>query len=220
MTSLGCIAIKVADISIDIEKFTELVFDTFADEATGYPDTRQDQHFCIVKTKDNFIWFESSWVTDEIFYNGQTERLNRIYEFFNKPAFMIALNEYDSGGTYGYVIIENGQIIRKRRTICYDTTIDEGEPLPLEKDWLSGKKIIADFDEDGNLVEIEGKKTDEEIEDEDLVRAVVNPVTNEVVEENELTQILHKKVMIHFFGYTIWDRLEYDFYKCYTLRMI
>lgn len=123
---------------------------------------------------------------------------------------MIALNEYDSGGTYGYGIIKNGELIRRRITLSYDKTIESGNFLELEKEWLEGEQIIGKYDEDNDCFKKSKKKlTPEELEEnEDYKICRVNKNTGELISEAELTQFLHKNVMIEYFGYTIWESVD------------
>lgn len=208
-TSLGSLAIRTDIENFDSDNFVKAIFGENS-ISTMYVHRQYGQKVSITKTSDGFIWLGSSKIVDGILQNGETNFIKEIYEYLNKPDLMIALNEYDSGGTYGYGIIKNGELIRRRITLSYDKTIESGNFLELEKEWLEGEQIIGKYDEDNDCFKKSKKKlTPEELEEnEDYKICRVNKNTGELISEAELTQFLHKNVMIEYFGYTIWESVD------------
>jgi hypothetical protein len=209
---LSALAIKTDIDKFDADLFVKAVFTPTATRVNSYVDIRLKDQLAIAKTSDGFIWIESSLVADGILHEGDVGYLQKISDYFGEPELMIAVNEYDSGGTYGYGLIKGGQIARRRVTLSYETTIEEGPFLPIEKDWLEGEAVIGEYDEDEDkFVLYEGEVSEEDLEDDDYLRRCrINKSTGELLPENALTQHLYKQFMLTYFGYSGDDKYDYQ----------
>ena len=94
-------------------------------------------------------------VTSILFDNS--DEYKRAYYALKKPTLMIVFCHYDSGGSYGYAIIKNGEKIRSRVQIEVETTREFGEPLHFENEWLNAERYYPeDPRDDGEYYTIPG----------------------------------------------------------------
>lgn len=78
--------------------------------------------------------------------------VRELHQRLGAPADLMVFCRYDSGGTCGYVLIENGERVRSR----LETTgvpslpplLEAGTPTPLEARWLSAPFYFEEDDED------------------------------------------------------------------------
>ena len=105
-------------------------------------DCRDEDCFFIAKT-DKYLIISNAKLVDEILQNEKSFNMEVIQKFFT-PEFVFIFEEYDSGGTYSYAIMLNKQIVRRFRSITYETTIDEGELDEIELRWKNARTDYID----------------------------------------------------------------------------
>jgi hypothetical protein len=126
--------------------------------------------------------------------------LEKVNQYFGKPRLGFAFNWFDSGGTYGYTIIEGGKYRRVFRSLSFEQLNVYGEPLEEEKPWMGGESFMT---------KIEPHPEQYLPPYYDLnVRAHVNMETGQVMNEYCLPETLLPKVMRDFVGFDIYDMDE------------
>jgi hypothetical protein len=103
------------------------------------------------------------------------------------PEMVVVFCHYDSGGSFGYAIINKGVTVRSR-VHTMDKTTDEGTPNACEMPWLEAEQFI---------------------EEEGEPPAYRNLMTGEVTSESYVTAHLLTEVMKAFFGLAPWDEWDY-----------
>lgn len=148
-------------------------------------DTRYDNCFTIYKTED-YIFFENSNYTSKFFDPIDNAFIKQVFLEFNKPSQIFAFENYASGDTYGYSILNSGKIVRTYR---YSNGVVKhfGEPLNIEKKWLELK--ISD------LVDEDGEK----------YKGVINPDDKRIYHIDSLPNFLFNEVMLHEIGFLTED---------------
>jgi hypothetical protein len=81
-----------------------------------------------------------------LFFSRNAQALDKINKFFRTPALAFAFNWFDSGGTYGYVIIENGETKRVFRSISYEKLESFGNPVKGELSWFSSEPKVVRYE--------------------------------------------------------------------------
>jgi hypothetical protein len=111
------------------------------------------------------------------------------FEALGHPHTVIFYCHYDSGGTAGYRIFENGVPVRRR--FCSESeTSDEGTPRESELSWLNAEQFFED-------------------EDEDTPPAYRNRETGHVTMEPYVTAAMLRLVMKELFGVCPWEEWSY-----------
>lgn len=110
-----------------------------------YCDCRYEDCFFIAKT-DKYLIISNSKIVDEIMQSDNSINMKMIQDYIISK-FVFIFEEYDSGGTYSYAIAIDNKIIRKFRSITYETTIDEGKLDKIELRWKNARTEYID-DED------------------------------------------------------------------------
>lgn len=103
------------------------------------------------------------------------------------PELVVVFCHYDSGNSFGYVIVEHG--VRTRyRLYTRDKTIDEGVPRDFERSWLKAAALV------------DGKGEPPVYRNKD---------TGEVASEDNVTAGLLDSAMRSFFGIIPWTQWDY-----------
>ena len=76
----------------------------------------------------------------DIIAKQSQESVNKIYNLFDQPTFMLAFMHYDSGDSFGFSYIEKNEIVRYRYDLSNEIGHKEyGKPLEEEKSILEGE---------------------------------------------------------------------------------
>ncbi|WP_067060736.1 hypothetical protein [Roseateles chitosanitabidus] len=111
------------------------------------------------------------------------------------PDLFIAFCRYDSGGTFGYAIVKQGQVVRRRLQTTDVPSLpplsESGAPLPLEAPWLSANFF---YDEE-----------DEEIPEDEREKILYLDDKDDGIPEYWLTIRLLEMLLEEHFGVIPWD---------------
>ena len=147
----GGVSIKIETAKYDLKEIINDLIGTDFIQTENYEDTRNPDNYFIVKTKDVITIYNSQFV--ETFFKRQdTKEIQSFIDYFEKPELIFAHERYDSGGTYSYSLIYNGELKRQFRSLSYETKIDFGDLEEIEKEWKNGE--IKKFDLGGGDFEI------------------------------------------------------------------
>ncbi|WCM21775.1 hypothetical protein NDK50_10125 [Paraburkholderia bryophila] len=137
---------------------------------------------------------------------------SHIFATLNRPELIVGFCNYDSGGSYGYVFIENGVRTRSRlETVAIPGRApirEYGSPKEFEARWLSAPSY---FEED------EGSPP------EDHVRIYHLEAENLQVAEFSLTSRMLYEALVNSFGVCPWDtntRSNPRFFKLETKLVV
>jgi hypothetical protein len=71
---------------------------------------------------------------------------SRLHAALGAPALLVAFCHYDSGGSHGYAVFENGRRTRTRLQTSglpdVPTLVESGTPLPSEQRWLAARHYL------------------------------------------------------------------------------
>lgn len=140
----GGIIVKIDTSAIDMQKVVKDLFGNNIGMATRGCDPRVGNCIYIGKG-EGFLSIVNSNMAEKFFAGQSLDPARKYIEYFNTPGLIFAYEEYDSGGTYSYSIIEAGKLIRQFRSITYETSIDYGEPYPIELAWKNTETIQDDI---------------------------------------------------------------------------
>lgn len=158
-------------------------------------DTRKNKCVYISKLAKHIFIGNADFA--DMFFNRNAKVLERVNQYFDEPHLGFAFNWFDSGGTYGYSVIENGAYKRVFRSLSYERLNVYGEALEQEKPWIGGESYMK---------RIEPHPEQYLPPYYDLnVRAHVNMETGQVADEYSLPETLLPKVMRDFVGFDIYD---------------
>lgn len=102
----------------------------------------------IITFYDNAISIANSQFTDKILISRDKNIIEKIYSYFDYPDTILAVMNYDSGGSYGFCYIRGGKIKRVRYALHDWGTYYWGDPLDEELPILNAKITFIE-DEDG-----------------------------------------------------------------------
>lgn len=163
-------------------------------------DTREND--CLYLSKLQNEVFISNADFAQLFFSRNKKVLEKINEFFKNPLFAFAFNWFESGGTFGYSIIENGQYIRAFRSIEYEKVETYGSPIELEKPWLGGNSYSKRVD-----------PHPEQFVSNDYnyyPNFHVNLENGIEYHEAGLPEILVSKLMVDFFKFDVWSMNDFE----------
>jgi hypothetical protein len=83
------------------------------------------------------------------FLENQEKDITPLYQKLGCPELIVIFCHYDSGGSYGYSIVEQGKRTRTRLQIIGErlfSLIESGLPTELESRWLSAKFYVEEDD--------------------------------------------------------------------------
>lgn len=149
-------------------------------------DIRKDDCFAVYKTK-GAIWILNKSTSNYFFEKDNNTIIQNYLDYFGQPEMIVAFSEYDIISTYGFAVVEKGELIRTRKSSRFETNIDFEIPLLQEQKWLNGKTSIQTID--GKQTLIYHHPTD------------INIMYNEL----SLTQIILSELTQDYFGFSTWD---------------
>jgi len=142
------IAFRISESVRDLSAYMSAVFDEPATEIPLPVSTRFDirNHSDVMVQSFGEVCFISNddlaWplIRDDAF------AVARLHAALGAPALMMAFCHYDSGGSHGYAVFENGRHIRTRlqTTGLPDVPAlrESGAPLPFEQRWLRAHRDV------------------------------------------------------------------------------
>lgn len=175
--------------SLDVLKYFEQqeFFELQSSELSGFWfDTRKDDCFKTYKTKDS-IWIVNQSIAEMFFGESNESIIQEFYNYFDHPDLIVAFNEYDTTSTYGFAVIEKGKLIRVRRSVRFDTTLDVGIPLPQEEKWMQAK-TFTEYVDDRPILCYQDPKDE-----------------NRAYGKEGLTQVILSELTQDYFGFPTWD---------------
>lgn len=199
-TSASGIIIKCDSTKFSIEEACKYFFGD-GEKTECYDDTRKRNYISMSKYKNEFHIRNSDFAN--LFFKKDLIALQKLNTFFNTPELAFAFNWFESGGTFGYAIIQDGIIRRIYRTLSYIKFESFGEPIKQEEEWLLGDTFIKIL-----------KDEDYYPPDYPLTRKTyINSSTKEQADDYYLPELLMPSVMQAYLGYDIYtsDNKELDF---------
>lgn len=171
--SAGGVSIKTDTSKYDLSKIIKDLVGTDFAQTDNYEDTRYPDKYSLVKTKDVITIYNSQFV--ETFFKRQdTKDIQKVIDYFQKPELIFAHERYDSGGTYSYALIYNGELKRQFRSVSYETEIDFGELEEVEKDWKNGEVTKLDLGDGEFETIIKNPKTGLECNEANIPQVILN----------------------------------------------
>jgi hypothetical protein len=141
--SAGGVSIKTDSSKYELKKIVSDLLGSEFVQTDNYEDTRYPGKYYLAESKDVITIYNSQFV--ELFFRRQDNlEIQSIIDYFKTPELIFAHERYDSGGTYSYSLIYNGNLKRQFRSVSYEVAIDFGELEEIEKDWKNGE--IRKFD--------------------------------------------------------------------------
>lgn len=165
--------------------FGEALHPVMGSEAQASHDVRYPDNIAVESTNGATCIYAGA-PADQMIFDSK-ELAPEVFAALGSPAFIVVFCLYDSGGSFGYAIIENGVRVRLR-LYSNDTTSDQGTPMHCELPWLRAEQF---FDE----------------EDEEMVFR--NTESGEVASEFQITPRLLRMVVTELFGVCPWDDWSY-----------
>ncbi len=139
-----------------------------------------------VESKDGATFLYNGEIAEKILFDGQSLD-PAIFAALGSPATIVIFCHYDSGGSFGYAIVENGITVRSRLHTL-DQTDEKGVPHAFELPWLQAESFI---------------------EEEGEPPVYRNLQTGQVSSESYITAYLLAEVMNAVFGVVPWDEWDY-----------
>jgi hypothetical protein len=92
----------------------------------------------IIDIFENGICIRNSDFVNKIIVKRDKQHIAKIYEYFGHPKTILAYMHYDSGDSFGFCYVKNGNVKRFRYSLSTDwVTCDYGNPLDEEIDILN-----------------------------------------------------------------------------------
>ena len=171
--SAGGVSVKTDISKYDLQKIVKDLIGTDFVKTENYEDTRHPDKYYLVKTNDVITIYNSQFV--ESFYKRQdTEDIQYFIDYFQKPELIFAHERYDSGGTYSYALIYNGELKRQFRSLSYETEINFGDLEEVEIDWKNGEVSKFDLGDGDFETIIRNTKTGFDCDETDLPQVILN----------------------------------------------
>ena len=134
--SAGGVSVKTDTAKYDLTKIVRDLIGADFIQTKNFEDTRYPDKYYLEKTKDVITIYNSQFVED-FFKSQDTKDLQNFINYFHTPELIFAHERYDSGGSYGYALIYNGNLQRQFRSSSYETEIDFGRLEEIEIEWKS-----------------------------------------------------------------------------------
>jgi hypothetical protein len=123
----------------------------FAEEATEIPlpvSTRFDirnHSDVMVQTFGEVCFISNDDLAWPLIKDGEAD-VTRLHAALGAPALLVAFCHYDSGGSHGYAVFENGKRTRTRLQTSgvpgLPALLESGAPLPFEQRWLGARHYV------------------------------------------------------------------------------
>ncbi|MGB8191194.1 MAG: hypothetical protein WCF67_04700 [Chitinophagaceae bacterium] len=188
--SNGGIAIKTDTSKIDLLTVVKDLFGKDFEKSDSSCDSRKSDCVYAGKTKD-FLVIVNTGFADKFFRNHNTDLIRKYLEYFSNPEFVFAFEEYDSGGTYSYSLIYNGVVKRQFKSLSYETTIDFGEPEPIELKWKNAET------------------TTEDLGDGEFETLYKHPEKDFSCPKGQLPQVILQELMLEKLGFISWNMHDF-----------
>ena len=163
------IGLKTSTEIISTDDIVKKLFGDNFERTSEIGDIRKGNWIVVEKSKE-FYYIQKSDYASDFFTDQLDSKLNELNSLFNNPELIMAYEQYDSGGTYSYAIIKNGNLTRRFRSLSYETKIDEGELEQVEKDWKNAEVkefILSESEKEIILINnVTGEKCDKGSEPE------------------------------------------------------
>ena len=180
--SAGGISIRTDTSLFDPVKVMTDLFGTGFVQLDHYSDTRYPGNFCVETTKD-VITIYNSQLVESVFIQPDPVGIKSLFNYFRQPELIFAHERYDSGGTYSYMLIYNGQVKRKFRSVSYETKIDTGDLEEVEKQWRTGEV------------------TKNDLGDGDVEILIKDPVSGHLINEMNLPIVILDQLQLDKLGF-------------------
>lgn len=190
---MGGLAIRVNVPKDSYEIFNNLIgkpfeelkeSELFSQDRTKRFDTRLENCFSIYRT-DRLSFIINSKLASSFFEPFDQALIKKVSSIFENPPHLFAFEEYDSGNSYGYSFVVDGNIPRTFRSLNGEAK-QFGDPQNIELKWLQAKR--ADF-----------------IDDEEVHPGFINPNNNQIDMMHSLPNCLFTEVFFHEIGFSTWD---------------
>lgn len=112
-----------------------------ASEVRGSHDVRVLGNIA-VESKNDAIFIYNGEIAERILFKGEAVE-STLLSALGTPELAVVFCHYDSGGSFGYVILEDGMRIRSR-IHTLDKTSDEGNPMDFELSWLKARLFVEE----------------------------------------------------------------------------
>ena len=208
------IAFSISESIADMEAWMGAVF---AEQATEIPlpvsarfDIRNHSdvmvqtfgEVCFI-SNDDLAWPLIKDVRDE------AADVRRLHAALGAPELLVAFCHYDSGGSHGYAVFENGRHTRTRLQTSgvpnFPTLLESGAPLPFEQRWLGAR----------HYVEAEARAEATAASDDGRVYFLGNREV--VVPARDLTGRMLQDGLDALFGVCPWETLLTPTYRFFRL---
>ena len=132
---------------------------------------------------------------------------------------IFAHERYDSGGTYSYALIYNGELKRQFRSLSYETKIDFGDLEEIEIDWKNGEVTKIDLGDGDFETIIKNTKTGFECDESNVPQVVLNQLQfDKLGFDGDDSKIIEKVFFIKASTTTEFDRKQNDNFKAENLE--
>lgn len=146
-----------------------------------------------VESKNGATFVYNGEIAGQVLFDGGLIDPS-LFSALGSPEIMVVFCHYDSGGSFGYVILEKGVQVRSR-IYCLGKTSDDGNPTDFEMSWLNAEQFV---------------------EEEGEPPAYRNLVSGKTSTESYVTAYMLGEVMKGLFGACPWDawnyRTEFNYY--------
>ncbi|NGN96142.1 hypothetical protein G5S52_00290 [Grimontia sp. S25] len=152
--SLAGIAFRVGHEGTGVENLVESLCQTDVKEIpwprSNEFDIRNTNDVMVQRFEDVVFVFNGS-IVDKLLFDNDQSVAQHIYHAIGEPSEFIAFCNYDSGGSYGFAIVENGDVSRMRVQVSGDfpPCFDYGSLSEEEMLWHGAK--VKFYDSEGNL---------------------------------------------------------------------
>jgi hypothetical protein len=163
------IGVRTSTDTISTDEIVNKLFGDNFERSSEMGDIRNNKWIAVEKSKE-FFYIQKADYAGDFFSDKLETKLNELNLLFNNPDLIMAYEQYDSGGTYSYAIIKDGNLTRRFRSLSYETTIDEGELEEIEKSWKNAEVkefILNESEKEITLINnVTGEKCDKGSEPE------------------------------------------------------
>ena len=199
------IAFRISNSVEDMESFMGTVFGEPATEIPLPVSARFDirNHSDVMVQAFGEVCFISNDDLAWPLIRNSDRDAGRLHAALGSPALMLAFCHYDSGGSHGYAIFENGRRVRTRLQTSNvpDTPalVESGTPLAFEQRWLGARHYVdaTAREDDGRMVFLGEREV--------------------VVPARELTGRMLQDGMDALFGVCPWETLLTPTYRFFRL---
>lgn len=188
--SFGGIAIKFNSEKIELISIAKEFFGENIEKVYASCDTRCNGCVYLGRTEDFLVIINKS-LGEQFLESQGIEMVEKYFQYFQKPDFIFAFEEYDNGEIYGYSLIYEGVVKRQFKSVEYQKVLDFGTPEAVEDKWLNAETKIED------------------IGDGEFVLVYKSPRNGEYYTEMGLPQLILQELMLEKLGFNSWNLDEF-----------